>query len=239
MQEHNNTSPNPQVVDRMQQIIERWQAAADPRADFLGCYQMMTSNMLAAIDAGEFNDPQWVHRLLHNFAGYYFHALDAYEQDQVETPQVWRLTFDSARQPDALVLQNLLLGINAHINYDLIFTLEDMLSPEWQQLSRDQRLKRYEDHCHVNEVIRRTIDSVQDTIIESKTPLMNIVDELLGQSDEWIVSQMISRWRDDVWDQAQRLLDCNNPEERQSICQQIEVKTINRAQLIQQIFPGG
>jgi hypothetical protein len=232
-------SENNQAIERMQLQLERWQETADQRSDFLSCYQMMTSDMLAAIQAGEFNDPEWVYSLLNHFADYYFKALNAYEQDLPDTPSIWRLTFDSARQPGALVPQNLLLGVNAHINYDLIFALEDMLSPDWQQLTSDERQGRYDDHCHVNDVIRRSIDAVQDTIIAPDIPLMDITDRLFGQLDEKIVSHVITHWRDEVWEQARLLLELSEINERKKACQQIEDQALHRARLIQQIFPGG
>lgn len=239
MHYHNTTSPDLPLADRMQLLLERWQAAADPRADFLGCYRMMTANMLAAIRSGEFHDPDWVSSLLNHFAGYYFKALDAYDQGLPDIPQVWRYTFESAQKPHSLVLQNLMLGVNAHINYDLIFALEDMLSPYWQQLSADERRARYDDHCRVNHIIQRTIDSVQDTIIEPEIPLMEIADRLFGQLDERVISRMITHWRDEVWEQARLLLETSGADERLRACQQIEDQTLKRAHLIQHIFPGG
>jgi hypothetical protein len=226
------------VTQRMQQQIERWQEAADQRSDFLRCYLLMTENMLAALEAGEFHDPSWVDRLLDHFADYYFSALEAYEQDPAGTPAVWRMTFDSTCQPDALVLQNLLLGVNAHINYDLVFTLADMLSPDWQELSLLQRQERYQDHCQVNAVIRGTIDSVQDTIIEAELPAMNLVDTLFGQSDEWIVGKLITRWRDEVWEKAQNLLTVVNEQERLRLNDDIEQEALQRAKIILRLVPG-
>ena len=220
---------NEQVIEHMQSLVDSWQAAADRRTSFLACYQMMTRNMFGAIDAGEFNDPEWVYSLLNHFAGYYFEALQAYESDSPAMPAVWRQAFDACRQPDTLILQNLLLGMNAHINYDLVFTLVDMLEPEWAQLTPDERQGRYDDHCHVNAVIRRTIDAVQDTIIEPDTPLMEVADRLFGPVDEWIMARMITQWRDEVWEQAQCLLDSPTLEERRQAQQAIEDQAMQRA----------
>lgn len=219
------------VIERMQTLVEGWQAANDRRATFLACYQMMTRNMLAAIEGGEFNDPEWVQSLLNHFAGYYFHALEAYDADQPDTPAIWRQAFDATRQPDTRILQNLLLGMNAHINYDLVFTLVDMLEPEWTELGLDERQGRYDDHCHVNAVIRRTIDAVQDTIIEPDDPWMDLADRLMGGVDEWIVGRMITEWRDEVWEQARCLLDTPF-EERRHIQQSIESQALRRAATI-------
>jgi len=229
-----DSSPLP-VTERMQQLIDEWQARNDRRAAFLACYHVMTANMLAAIEQGEFNDPEWVSSWLHHFAGYYFNALDEYEQGDPTTPSVWRQTFDAASQPGTLILQNLMLGVNAHINYDLIFALVDMLEPEWYQLSSDQRQERYDDHCQVNAVIQRSIDAVQDTIIEPGDPLMEFADWLLGPTDEWAVSRLISGWRESVWQHAKSLLEAADLEERQRVKSEIEKEALERARLILRI----
>ncbi len=220
------------VTRRMQQLIDRWQAQNDRRAAFLACYHIMTANMLEAIDSGEFNDPEWVYSLLQRFAEYYFQALDRYEQDDPATPRVWRQTFDAANQPGTLTLQNLLLGINAHINYDLTFTLVDMLQPEWWELSPEERFGRYDDHCHVNAIIRRSIDAVQDTILEPGAPLLAFADRLFGSGDEWFVSRLISGWRETVWDYARRMVEAGDADEQQRVRDEIEREALERARLI-------
>lgn len=224
--------PNPPVIQRMQALIQQWEAAADRRSVFLSCYMLMTSNMLAAIDAGEFDDAGWVHTLLHRFADYYFDALTRYEQNSLATPAVWRVTFEAARRPQTHVLQNLLLGVNAHINYDLVLTLVDMLEREWAGLSPEQRQRRYADHCHVNQVIGQTVDCVQDTIVERLAPALDIVDKLLGPLDEWMASRLISHWRDQVWQHAVLLMETPQPAERERLRRQVEAASLQRADAI-------
>ncbi len=124
------------TVRRMQALISQWEAETDQRATFLSCYLMMTRNMLSAIRQQEFNDAAWVDELLHRFANYYFVALEAYEQDALQAPPVWQVAHNAARQSRGLPLQELLLGVNAHINYDLVLTLVTLLQPEWENLRR-------------------------------------------------------------------------------------------------------
>lgn len=217
--------------ERMQTQIEEWQAAADRRAVFLSCYHLMTQNMLGAIDNSEFNDPEWVYSLLEHFAEYYFTALEQYEQDSPVTPAVWRRAFDAAQKPDTLALQNLLLGVNAHINYDLIFSLADMLEPDWSQLSPDERDGRYDDYIHVNQIINGTIDAVQETVIEPDSRTMELIDWLSGPADEWAISHLITQWRDEVWQRAMQLLD-SREDERQDLRQQYEQNALKRANRI-------
>ena len=222
----------PPVTQRMQSLVQHWEAASDRRSIFLSCYMLMTLNMLAAIDIGEFNDSIWVNGLLHRFADYYFDALEAYERDSPATPAVWRLTHDAARRPETQVLQNLLLGVNAHINYDLVLTLVDVLEREWAGLPTSHRARCYADHCHVNDVIGRTIDAVQDRVIERLTPAMDLVDKLLGPLDEWMISRLITRWRDEVWGQAVQLMETPEPGERERLRRQVEAASLRRANAI-------
>jgi hypothetical protein len=217
------------VEKRMQSLVDSWELAADQRAVFLRCYWMMTENMLKAIQAGEFFDGEWVGKLLNHFAGYYFSALEVYDFNPPNTPPVWRIAFDTARNPAALVLHHLLLGINAHITYDLVLTLIDLLSPEWLNLSLAERQQRYADYTEVNAIIGRTIDAVQDTIVEPEMPLMDIVDKAMGPVDEWMISHLISHWRDHVWQEAIRLMETGDTGQRNLLLQDIESRTMDRA----------
>src|SRR5512139_2644836 len=173
----------------METLIKQWEDQSDQRALFLKCYLMMTHNMVSAIDRHEFKDSLWVDQLLSRFAGYYFIALDAYERDPSTSPPIWQLAHSSTQSVDTMAIQVLMLGVNAHINYDLVKTLVELLQPEWAGLSEIQRAERYADHCYVNEVIANTIDAVQDTILEPAMPSMDIVDKVMGPFDELLLSR--------------------------------------------------
>lgn len=225
-------SPETPVVARMQALILQWERESNPQAVFLSCYRMMTSNMLTALEQSEFQDPVWVGKLLQHFAQYYFVALEAYEQDPTAAPLVWQLAHNTTRDPQATPLQNLLLGVNAHINYDLVLTLVDLLSPEWQGLSEAQRATRYTDYSRVNHVIARTIDAVQDQVLEPAMPTMDFIDKLLGPLDELLISGLITRWRETVWHSTCRLLEARADDERRAVLQQIEQDALRLGQLI-------
>lgn len=220
------------ITQRMKNYIHNWEKQSDPRATFLSCYLLMTENMLTAIEAHKFNDSGWVFSLLNRFAAYYFNALEAYEQKITEAPPVWIKVHDSTLKRGTHALQDLLLGINAHINYDLVLTLVDMLESEWMHLNPSEREQRQNDHNFVNQIIYETIDSVQDQILENLVPEMDIVDRLLGGMDEWMISELIGHWRDDVWGQAVDLIETIDPDDREQKRTEIENRTQSRASLI-------
>lgn len=210
------------VEEQMRLQAEMWEAQGDPRAIFLSCYHLMTLNMLKAIDQGEFSDPAWVENLLNHFAGYYFNALEAYEKSEPDTPEAWRVAFEAARQSDLSAIQHLLLGVNAHINYDLVLAEVDLLDGEWARLPGYLRQQRLSDHNYVNQVIGRTIDSVQDSILERRESWLDLVDRLFGRADEWLISRLISAWRDDVWQEALLFLETPDQNTRASLRKQRE-----------------
>lgn len=220
------------VTQLMKDWIADWEQVSDQRATFLNCYLLMTENMLEAIYSEQFYDPPWVKSFLNCFADYYFEALDAYETNRAAAPRVWIRVHDAAGDKSTQVVQNLLLGINTHINYDLVFTLVDMLEPEWDQLSFFERNRRQADHNQVNQIIAKTVDSVQDQVLESLVPEMDLLDKLMGPVDEWMISGLISHWRDEVWQQAVDILDTKDPGAREMRTIEIEQRTLKRASTI-------
>jgi hypothetical protein len=215
----------------MQEQVDRWERTGDARAVFLSCYALMTRNMLAALAAGEFDDAAWASRLLDHFAGYYFDALDVYEAGAEQAPVVWRCAHDAARRPNTPALSLLLLGVNAHINYDLVLAVADLLEPEWPALSEDARRARYADYCRVNDIIGRTIDRVQEDILEKREPIMAVIDTIFGPADEWLVSKGITHWREDVWGRAVQRVETADPAQREARRQEVEAAALRWAGL--------
>lgn len=200
-------SRNIQLTTRMAEQIGVWDRSGDRRAIFLNCYARMTSNMFAAVQAGRFHDPLWVTDLIHNFAAYYFEATTAYERADPRLPASWRVAFERAGQPQTPVVVSLLLGVNAHINYDLVQVLADMLGPVWRDLAPQTRHERYADYTTVNAVIAETVDRVQDEVVEPYARLMQALDVVCGPLDEWCTARLLKCWRADVWRQALAIVE--------------------------------
>lgn len=190
---------------RLREMVVDWQRVGDRRAIFAESYRRMTTRMHEAILADEFTDSAWVGRLLDVFADYYFVACDAHEGGGATCPGVWDAAFTACVDDHQHPLQVLFLGVNAHINHDLVFALADVLD-DWEDLDEPARARRLDDHRAVNTVIARTVDEVQDEVVDKWSPIMDHVDRMLGPLDEWLFSRMIAGWRDDVWASTQLLL---------------------------------
>jgi hypothetical protein len=154
------------------------------------------------------------------------------ETDQGEktgSPSVWQIAFQAANNPRIPALQNLVLGVNAHINYDLVFALSDLLATEWHQLTPELRQMRYRDHCHVNDVIYRTIVPVQNQVINRFEPQLKVFEKLLGPVDQWMTELLIDDWREEVWKHATRLIDQEDDDGRHVVVSQVEAIALERA----------
>lgn len=217
-----------QIISKMENLAQEWEEALDKRAIFLRCYCMMTGNMLTAIEQSRFHDNEWVGKLLHRFADYYFDALACFDCGE-PVPLVWKAVHNASSQANLHTLQHLLLGVNAHINFDLVLTLYELLEPEWKNLSPDDQLHRYQDHYLVNQIIKETIDQVQDEIVEQYSPSMDLVDKAMGRLDEWLLGNLITRWREGVWENTQQMMNCSNEEQKKAFVAQLEKDVLQRA----------
>lgn len=223
--------PDPLHAHMLASLAEM-QARNDRKAIFLDCYQRMTRNMLASIDAGHFEDPVWVDALLRRFADYYFQGLNAFLSDKGSSPAVWQVAHGAAGLDKTGPLQLLLLGVNAHINYDLVLTLLDQLHCEWEFSSKQDRELRQRDHRRVNDIIAATIDEVQDEVLAAESPDLALIDRLMGRLDEWLIGKLISGWRDNVWDAAVAVLEESGEEGRKKILAEVEQNALRIARVM-------
>ena len=223
--------PHRDAEARLREMVAQWQRTGDRRAIFGESYGRMTSRMVEAIDAGEFSDPDWVTRLLEVFADYYFVACDAHEVGDPACPGVWDEAFTACVDDRQHPLQVLFLGVNAHINHDLVFALADVLD-DWPTLDEAARAQRLADHRRVNTVIARTVDEVQDEVMDQWSPIMDHVDRALGPLDEWLFSRMIAEWRDDVWESTKLLL-ASDEAERARVQEAVHDHALRIARMVQ------
>src|SRR3954454_20194302 len=107
------------VVSTMQERLDGLAPDQEYLREFLGTYRRTTLAVGKAVDNGLFEDPEWVERWDVVFAELYLTALDAHLAGGVPSrpSRPWRLAFDAPA--DLAALRLVLLGINAHVNFDL------------------------------------------------------------------------------------------------------------------------
>ena len=108
-----------EVLAALDGVVSRSLASGSRLGYFAAIYRSVTAKVREGLHTkGFFDDPGRMERLDVVFAGRYLDALAAWEAGQPCSAS-WRVAFDAAGAARPIVLQHLLVGINAHINLDL------------------------------------------------------------------------------------------------------------------------
>jgi Family of unknown function (DUF5995) len=148
------------VIARMEPLLGRMESEGDPRRYFLRPYLRTTRAVADELASGTFLDPAWVERWDVFFAGLYLNALQAWnENGPVAEP--WRVAF--AADTDLPVLRHVLLGMNAHINYDLPLSLIGVID-DAEFADPEVVARRNRDHTHIDTVLLGRVGAEDEAI---------------------------------------------------------------------------
>lgn len=183
-----------EVIAQLDIIVDDTRARRDPLGYFAAMYRAVTIRIEDDILAGRFEDGPRMDRVDTTFANYY---LRAYEQHRNGgTPSgPWRLAFDLAGRSTPGVFQHLLLGMNAHINFDLaqaVFESDEAL-PALRH-----------DYDRINDVLVDLLGPLQN-VVESHIRGASLIDFALGQLDEQFAGWEMGKARAHAWEHAKEL----------------------------------
>jgi hypothetical protein len=185
-----------QVITRMQERLDALPADQTSRRVFLRTYMRTTAAVGKAIEGARFEDPAWVEEWDVVFAQLY---LDAYDADLAgqDVPRPWRLAFDAPQDlPD---LRQVLLGINAHVNYDLPQALIGVISEtDFQDVALMDRRRR--DHERIDGVLAERVAS-EDNELQPES----LLDRLLTPLNRAGTKRFLKEARRKVWHNTEEL----------------------------------
>jgi hypothetical protein len=101
-----------ETADELRSIA---QSCADAAGYFPALYARVTTHIADSIDAHEFADGDRMNAFATEFASRYIRAW----KREIPRSRCWQACWDVAGDGSLLIVQQLLLGINAHVNYDL------------------------------------------------------------------------------------------------------------------------
>jgi hypothetical protein len=214
------------AVEALSQLEQAFRSQRDRRGIFVTAYLSITQAIRQNIAASAFLDYAWVTRYALCFANLYRKALLAYEMgDTAATPKAWRIAFDTAKYGEALAIQDLVLGINAHINHDLALALNEVsIDPD--------RATRYADHTKINDVLKAATDPLQDKIGQIYAPILNLLDQACDRLDEDIACFSVAKAREDAWGAALALANARSDLERAAVRAGLNTRSAVLARLI-------
>jgi hypothetical protein len=187
-----------EVVGRMQQRLDGL-AGQPHRAAFLSTYLRTTQAVGSAVAAGTFLDADWVTRWDVAFAELYLDAYDAHVAgEHAQVPRPWQLAFAIPEEQPAL--RHVLLGINAHVNYDLPQALLAVIGEQdWD----DPLLlaRRREDHGRIDGVLASRVKAEEDEFGNEQT----FFDRAIGPLNRLGSKRFLRESREKVWLNTEQL----------------------------------
>lgn len=195
-----------ETADALLEELRREALEAGRRDDrggyFAALYALMTERVCEGITTGRFRNPERLQTLTCHFATRYLSALRSYQAGGAP-PESWKLAFDAGSRWRPIILQHLLLGMNAHINFDLGISAA--------QISEESSLEDVEaDFNEINAILAELLGDVQDRL-GSVSPWMRILDFVGGRKDEVIVNFSMRHARDAAWSVAEQYVPLSPP----------------------------
>jgi hypothetical protein len=185
-----------QVLDQLARIIEWSRRAYSRLGYFASLYRKVTASVAEGVRKGQFDDAARMERLDVIFANRYLEAARDYRTGKTPT-RSWQFAFECGDQYWPIVIQHLLLGMNAHINLDLGIAAAEAMRGEPLESLRD-------DFNRINGVLASLVDGVQEELGEVWF-VLRLLNPFLGRADDKIVNFSMERARDEAWRSATRL----------------------------------
>ena len=229
----------PLVDETIEAVAGRLQERGDALAPdqshlriFLNTYRRTTLAVGEAVEEARFEDPEWVRAWDVAFAELYLDALDANLSGE-RVPRPWRLAFDAPA--DLPALRQVLLGINAHVNYDLPQSLLAVITDEQftDEVLMDRRRR---DHERIDGVLASRV-AAEDSELKS-TGVASILDTALTPLNRLGTKRFLREARLKVWHNTVELQQARlaGPAAYQSRLAELEV--LSAARIADLLAPG-
>jgi len=221
-----------EVATRLRQRLDSLPPTAGRRAPFLGAYLRTTEAVGAALRDGVFEDAAWVQRWDAAFAELYLAAHDAdLRGDARAVARPWRLAFAGA--PELPALRHVLLGINAHVNYDLPQAMLAVISPT-DFNDADLLARRRRDHERIDLVLASRVKAEDTEIGDRRRPL----DRALAPVNRRASRRFLHEARQKVWHNVTELHAARLLGEDAYRARLAELEVLSAARIADLLAPG-
>jgi hypothetical protein len=180
----------------MTAIVERCRADEDRAGYFAAMYLAVTRTVRARAQQGHFADTSRMEHFVSRFARRYLDAEAACRAGQ-PTTKSWAFAFDTSRRRSPVILQHLLLGMNAHINLDLGVVAAGVA--EGGALDAVQA-----DFDAVNDVLGELIGGCEKAVGDV-SPWIALCDRIGGRTEQALIKFSLVVARRQAWASAVRL----------------------------------
>lgn len=221
-----------EVATRLRQRLASLPPDARHRAPFLGAYLRTTEAVGSALGEGLFEDAAWVERWDVAFAELYLAAHDAdLSGNAAGVARPWQLAFTAP--PELPALRHVLLGINAHVNYDLPQAMLAVISPA--EFSEPGLLdSRRRDHERIDAVLAGRVKAEDAEIADHR----RLLDRALTPLNRLSAKRFLREARQKVWHNVMELHAARLVGEDAYRARLAELEVLSAARIADLLAPG-
>jgi hypothetical protein len=180
------------VVRLLSTVVDEARLSRHRRGFFAAVYRQMTLTVQRDIAAGMFQDGERMERFVVTFANRYLGALATFQAGGKPT-RAWNAAFECAQRRDRLILQHVVMGINAHVNLDLGIAAAEVAAEDIESLKPDFE--------HINSLIGSLLDPIQDAIGRF-SPLLGLLWRVADKPDDEVLNFSFRVAREEAWKHA-------------------------------------
>ena len=180
-----------EVILHLDEIISHHAAENSALCLFPTLYRKVTVAVRDKIKAGNyFEDNARMEKLDVIFANRYIEAWNSRRKNE-PLSECWKFSFEAPGKFRLLILQHLLLGMNAHINLDLGIAAHKAAGTDSIHVLKT-------DFMRINDILGGLMDAVQAEVAKF-SPWLGVIDRVGGRMDERIFGFSMKRARDFSW----------------------------------------
>ena len=201
-------SPLDDTIGALEAVVADCAARDDRVGYFAAMYVAVTRTVATRTADHGFADGPRMERFVAAFARRYLAAHAAWRSGR-PCAESWRRAFEAAGRWRPVVLQHLLLGMNAHINLDLGVTASELGDGASIDAVRA-------DFDAVNDVLAELVDGCQ-AALGQVSPWLGLADRIGGSGDETVIRFSLVAARRQAWSVAERLAPLTGAERDRAI----------------------
>ena len=179
-----------QVISILDEIIAESEKNNNPLGYFAALYRNVTIKVKEGIQNNFFDDGSRMEKLDIVFAKRYIDAYYSWQKNE-EVTESWQKTFELQNSYWPIVLQHLLIGMNAHINLDLGIAAAEV--------SKNRNINDLEDDFNkINQILSSLVNEVQNDLSKMWPTLEKILQKT-KKADDFLVDFSMELARNGAW----------------------------------------
>lgn len=216
-----------EVIAQLDQIIQQSIEEESALGCFAALYRTVTITVKNKLGTNFFDDDKRMEKLDVTFANRYLEAYANFKLGRATTKS-WEAAFRAAAEDNLIVLQHLLLGMNAHINLDLGIAAAEITD-------KSTIAALHPDFNKINDILATLMDGVENDLAEI-WPTLRIILKYTQNVDNFLARFSMNLARNGAWKFANELAAAN---QNTLPAEMILARDEKVSSLVRKIVPSG